>query len=67
MLPLKGLQDRVAVKGLSRELVGGARDFFAWAWGVTLSHHFGRVDRCTADQRMSGVRPVWSKVNSAIR
>jgi hypothetical protein len=29
MLPLKGLQDRVGVKGSSRELVGGARDFFA--------------------------------------
>jgi len=65
MLPLKGLQDRVAVKGSSRELVGGARGFFALAWGVTLSHHFDRVDRCSADQRMSDVRPAWSKVNSA--
>src|SRR5271166_1421190 len=67
MLPLKGLQDRVAVKGSSRELVGGARGFFALAWGVTLSHHFDRVDRCSADQRMSDVRPAWSQVNSAIR
>src|SRR5208337_2680448 len=67
MLPLKGLQDCVAVKGSSRELVGGARGFFALAWGVTLSHHFDRVDRCSADQRMSDVRPAWSKVNSAIR
>ena len=111
MLPLKGLQDRVAVKGSSRKLVAArffwmanseahfehiacsavtgrsevafgkmidtgrsetppvkfAILFFCLGLGVTLSHHFDRVDRCSADQRMSDVRPAWSKVNSAIR
>ncbi len=66
-LSVRGLQDRVGFKGSSRDLVVGARVFFAWAWSVTLIHHFDRVDRCGADQRMSDERPAWYKVNSTIR